>query len=170
MPLVRDRVTRGLRPGRRREMMVGMKSMLRRVTEGELAYQTLMFWCPGCERPGDDGQMFGGLHMLPVNSTLKSPSWEWDGDLQAPTLSPSILSRYDYFTGPDTAPRAVICHSYLRDGIFEFLGDCTHPLAGRKVSMPELPRWTMVFSEQRVTGVGVVGTFPRHVTRSNQHP
>ncbi len=105
-----------------------MKSILRMVNDHGLEYACLMFVCPGCI-----GVLGGsGLHMLPVNSKVKEPSWEWDGNLIRPTLSPSILTGR---TTPD------ICHSYLRDGIFEYLNDCTHALAGQKVEMPDLPDW-----------------------------
>jgi len=32
-----------------------------------------------------------------------------------------------------------ICHSFIRDGKIQFLGDCTHALAGQTVDLPELP-------------------------------
>ena len=120
-----------------------MRSRLRHVTDGNQTYDDLVFWCPGCEQPDPDGQMVGGLHMLPINNTITSPSWDWDGNLKAPTLSPSILTRHDYYTGPDTPPRVFICHSFLRGGVFEFLGDCTHSLAGQSVPMPDLPAWAL---------------------------
>ena len=104
-----------------------MKSVLHWVDDHGVRYQHLMFWCPGCE---EDGR--GGLHALPVNTDKKSPSWDWDGNLEAPTLSPSIL------TG---AGSSKICHSFLRNGVFEFLSDCTHALAGQSVPMPDLPDW-----------------------------
>lgn len=80
-----------------------------------------------------------GLHMLPVNSTTKSPSWEFDGNLEAPTLSPSIL------TGRNSGK---ICHSFLRNGILEFLGDCNHKLANQSVPLPELPEWVTQTNEK----------------------
>jgi len=52
--------------------MVRMRSQLKHVTASDQTYDALMFWCPGCERPGSDGQMGGGLHMLPVNSIYLS--------------------------------------------------------------------------------------------------
>ncbi len=105
-----------------------MKSMLRSVRHGECEYIYLMFVCPGCI-----GVLGGsGLHMIPVNSSIKEPHWIWDGNLERPTLSPSLL------TGKSTAD---VCHSFLRDGVFEFLNDCTHALAGQKVDMPDLPDW-----------------------------
>lgn len=102
-----------------------MKAMVRNVTDGDLRYQALMFCCPGCGGTG--------LHMLPVNCNAGGkPTWTWDGNLDAPTLSPSILTRW----GNDK-----VCHSYLRAGVFEYLDDSTHQYAGQKVPMPELPEW-----------------------------
>ncbi len=112
-----------------------MKSMLRTVNDHGVSYQALMFVCPGCQA---DDRGSTGLHLLPVNSPQHQPSWEWDGNLEAPTLSPSIL------TGKDSPN---ICHSYLRNGVFEFLGDCTHPLVNQHVPIPDLPDWVVNESE-----------------------
>ncbi len=114
-----------------------MKAQLRNVVEhlgepNEFHYQALQFWCPGCEVI-IDGERRGGLHMLAVNTTVRSPSWSFDGNLEAPTLSPSILTRH----GSD----GMVCHSFLRAGVFEFLSDSTHQFAGQHVPMPDLPDW-----------------------------
>ncbi len=109
-----------------------MKSMTRSVDDHGLKYDALAFVCPGCREFGGTG-----LHLLPVNSSTKSSSWDWDGDLDRPTLNPSIL------TGRDS-PR--VCHSFLRGGVLEFLGDCAHSLANRLVELPDLPDW---FVEER---------------------
>lgn len=109
-----------------------MKTQIRHVTHGDIEYDALCFICPGCEAMKDFGT---GLHMLPVNSTVKNPQWTWDGNLERPTVSPSILTRYPRGDHTD------VCHSFLRDGVFEFLSDCTHPLAGQKVELPDLPEW-----------------------------
>ena len=108
-----------------------MKASLRSVEDHGVHYQALMFVCPGCQ--DEDGQ--GGLHMLPVNSADKQPSWSWDGNLEEPTISPSILTR-----GGRLGSEGV-CHSFLRAGVFEFLGDCTHALAGQSVPLPDLYDW-----------------------------
>lgn len=94
-------------------------------------YECLQFVCPGCEAAGATG-----VHMLPVNAAggIGYPSWTWDGDIDAPTLSPSILTH----GGPLQDLR---CHSFLRGGIFEFLADSTHQLAGQRVPIPDLPDW-----------------------------
>lgn len=100
-----------------------MKASLRDVDDHGEKYSALLFKCPGCAEDGSSG-----FHMLPVNSPQHSPSWTWDGDLEAPTLSPSILSRHG----------DVVCHSFLTGGVFNFLTDCTHSLAGQQVPMPDM--------------------------------
>ena len=32
-----------------------------------------------------------------------------------------------------------VCHYFLRAGVIEYLGDCTHSMRGLKVPLPELP-------------------------------
>lgn len=104
-----------------------MKSAFRSVNDHGITYKALMFICPGCKEFGGTG-----LHMLPVNSTVKRPSWDWDGNLEKPTLTPSIL------TGKNSPQ---ICHSFLKAGIFEYLSDCTHSLANQHIPLPDLPSW-----------------------------
>lgn len=109
-----------------------MKSKLRTVDASGVVYQALMFVCPGCAAGGPEG--YEGLHMLPVNSPdIGKPSWEWDGNLEAPTLSPSILT--------EASKHYSRCHSFLKAGVFDFLTDSTHPLAGQQVPLPDLPQW-----------------------------
>lgn len=107
-----------------------MKSQIRHIQSGDLRYEALLFVCPGCASVDPPGN--GGIHMLPVNNThdIGKPNWEWDGNLEAPTLSPSILSQ-----------GRVRCHSFLRSGVFDFLSDSEHSLAGQKVPIPDLPSW-----------------------------
>ncbi len=103
-----------------------MKASLRTVNDHGVTYQALVFVCPGCAEISGSG-----FHMLPVNSETKTPSWDWDGNLEAPTLSPSILTNLHNGT----------CHSFLRAGVFEFLSDCTHSLAGTQAPMSDLEGW-----------------------------
>lgn len=110
-----------------------MKSMLRRIRDKGIEYDGLAFVCPGC------ATIFGdGLHMLPVNTTLHSPSWDWDGNLEAPTISPSIKTEAKHRTVP------FVCHSFLKVGVFDFLTDSTHSFSGKKVSIPDLPDWLVL--------------------------
>lgn len=113
-----------------------MKAMIRNINDNGVRYQALAFWCPGC----DSVPYLGALHMVPVNTTEKSPSWDWNGDLEKPTLSPSILTKRSDIG---------VCHSFLRDGVFEFLGDCTHKMANQHVPMPDLPDW---FTQESIDG------------------
>lgn len=90
----------------------------------------LWIWCPGCEAWGS------GLHALPVEGT-ETPQWEWDGNLELPTLSPSILTKMHHRDPPEER----VCHSFLKAGVWEFLGDCTHELVNQKVPVVPLPDW-----------------------------
>lgn len=107
-----------------------MKVSLRTVDDHGVIYSALMFVCPGCLEAHHGSS---GIHMLPVNSTEKSPSWDWDGNLEAPTLSPSILTKHQ---------DGFVCHSFLKAGVFEFLTDSTHSLAGKLAELPDLPSWS----------------------------
>lgn len=91
------------------------------VWQGKARYQ-LWFWCPGCEEH----------HAI-------DERWTFNGDYNRPTFDPSFRTWND----PD--PRAAEgskfrtgwnCHSYIRDGQIQFLGDCTHKLAGKTVPIP----------------------------------
>ena len=107
-------------------------AMIRNVTDGGIEYKAIMVVCPGCLTDGGSG-----LHMLPIMPTQTGkPHWDFSGNLEAPTLEPSILTRY----GPDLK---FICHSYLRNGVWEFLSDCTHSLANQHVPTPPLPDWVL---------------------------
>lgn len=110
-----------------------MKSVIRHVIDHDIQYNALAFICPGCLVM--EGRHGTGLHMLPVNSNVKTPSWTWDGDSLLPTLTPSILTKWK------GAGLEVVCHSFLTEGVFNFLSDCTHSLVGKKVEMVDLPDW-----------------------------
>lgn len=81
----------------------------------------LAFECPGC----------GQLHAIP---TVGPRAWTFNGSLERPTFSPSILVRWT--SGPEH--QAGVCHSFVRDGQIEFLTDCSHELAGKTVPLPEV--------------------------------
>lgn len=111
-----------------------MKAQLRHTVNqaAEPIGDRLYVWCPGCELGGGSG-----LHGLPIAGSpgVTEPFWTWNGDIEAPTLEPSIMTRYN---SPDGK---MVCHSYLRAGRWEFLGDSTHALAGQTVDLPDLPEW-----------------------------
>ena len=75
--------------------------------------------CPGCQL----------RHVIPT----KGPNaWNWNGDVNKPSLSPSVLATRR--TGDAVSCR---CHHYVTNGQIQFLGDCTHKSAGKTVDMME---------------------------------
>lgn len=81
----------------------------------------LWFDCPGCK-----------LHHCITIGPGAGPRWDWDGIFERPTFTPSVLVRYNW--GPEQ--KAVVCHSFITRGQIQFLGDCTHELAGQTVDLP----------------------------------
>jgi Family of unknown function (DUF6527) len=64
-----------------------------------------------------------------------TPCWTWNGSTESPTLRPSLLTRVTKTIGEE-----IVCHSWVTDGRVEFLGDCTHELAGLTVDLLDIPR------------------------------
>ncbi|MEI4485584.1 DUF6527 family protein [Frigidibacter sp. MR17.14] len=98
--------------------MSAFGSKLRKVEGGGL-----MFWCPGCD----------GGHMVMVGDG-PGPRWGWNGSGDAPTFTPSIFVNAP---GPYHTDHAHSCHSFVTDGRIQYLGDCTHALAGQTVELPD---------------------------------
>jgi hypothetical protein len=69
--------------------------------------------------------------IIPVNTNgdrKDTPCWAWNGNTEKPTLTPSILSN----------DGSTVCHSYVTNGIVEFLTDCTHDSAGKILDLLEV--------------------------------
>ncbi len=95
---------------------MGQVSMKLRRTEAGYAH-----WCPGCNR----------MHVLPS-------SWTFDGNLDAPTYSPSF--KHTCVINPaGRAPFVGTCHYILTAGVLNYCGDCDHSMIGRSVALPDLP-------------------------------
>lgn len=136
-------------------------------------------FCPGCQMShvfdvvGEDG------------SQPDHQPWQWDGNMEQPTFSPSMLAYNSVHLCPPSyvhhevctdrencgrsahlilnadgkdvppsdeqilghnLPHAIDpawgnCHSFLRAGRWEFLGDSAHALTGQTVDMVPLPDW-----------------------------
>jgi hypothetical protein len=102
----------------------------------------LSFWCPGCNQ----------THTLSVEGP--GAIWGWDRNVDAPTFTPSVLMTSGHFVSshkpgdacwctynatakrkaPFTCKR---CHSFVRAGRIQFLGDCSHALANQTVGLPD---------------------------------
>jgi hypothetical protein len=93
---------------------VKLKEYKNEGAEGRL----FVFHCPGC----------GYDHPFHVGWKTR-PSWEWNGSMDAPTFSPSLLVFKDL---PEKR-----CHSFVRLGKIEFLQDCFHSLKGQTVEIPD---------------------------------
>jgi hypothetical protein len=93
------------------------------------------FRCPGCK----------STHAIPTDAK----GWKFNGNLDSPTITPSILVRRKRSITDAEAERILngekleipteICHSYITDGLIQFCGDSTHSLASNTVALPE---WT----------------------------
>jgi len=71
-----------------------------------------MIFCPGCK----SGHLF-------------DHRWHFNGDLEKPTFDGSMLVNA---SDPETR-----CHSYVRDGMIQFVTDCAHELKGQTVALED---------------------------------
>lgn len=78
------------------------------------------FHCPGC----------GYGHSFVVRNDGGRPGWQFDGNLESPTFSPSlrVLGEGD----------TTLCHLFLIGGKIQYLNDSAHRLAGQTVDLVEL--------------------------------
>lgn len=84
--------------------------------------ETYIFTCPGCKQ----------------SHTFRIPPWTFNGDMQKPTVGGSILVNGHLLSSPPMEPGVFRCHSLIRDGMIQFLADCTHELAGQTVEMQDI--------------------------------
>ena len=103
------------------------------------------YWCQGCN----------STHSI---KTRGPGSWGWNGDVERPTFTPSVLLSGVRMTEKgeadwkawvdagcpkpspgsfDSAPH--VCHSFVTDGRVQFLTDSRHALAGQTVELADLP-------------------------------
>jgi uncharacterized protein DUF6527 len=93
----------------------------------EMAPNLLCFHCPAC----------GYSHCVGVNgrkvpgSGSSMNEWGWNGSFEVPTFTPSLLINAD---NRSESPR---CHTFIKEGKIEYLGDCTHTMAGKTVDIPD---------------------------------
>lgn len=110
-----------------------------RVTEGG----GFSYWCQGCK----------SMHHIDVGAG-PGPRWSWNGDMDKPTFSPSISIRSGHYSSrhkpgdecwctynakhPEEEKdfECVVCHTFIVDGMVQFLGDCTHEFVGKTVPLP----------------------------------
>lgn len=106
------------------------------------------FICPGC----------GRVHVCPTPDYHAEGAhciWEFNNDFNSPTFTPSLLWRSGHFARPVTPehpycchnpspgiePRPELCyqcHSFVTNGMIQFLSDCSHILANQTVPLPDI--------------------------------
>lgn len=67
-----------------------------------------------------------------------TPNWSWNGDIDKPTLHPSIRTHWQAGDGDGNPGPDIVCHSFVNDGKVQFLGDCTHELTGQTLDLLEV--------------------------------
>lgn len=101
----------------------------------------------------------GWLVLCPACKTghkFVAQRWDFNGDLQRPTFTPSMLVQSGHYVngfipgdacwcsyyaerpGETAEFKCVRCHSFVRDGKIEFLADCSHEMAGQTVELPDI--------------------------------
>lgn len=103
--------------------------------ENEVVYTNeknsyLIFYCPGCKEG----------HTIKIAG---NDPWTWDGNKVKPTISPSVLLWLEHHPDEDEEEKKYVnsrrCHSFIRNGMIEFLGDCGHAFAGQTVPLHPIP-------------------------------
>ena len=77
-----------------------------------------VFHCPGCNY----------AHKF-------DKRWSFNGSIEKPTFAPSLLVNGNKTVHNPAVPR---CHSYVTNGMIQFLTDCDHALKGQKVEIPDI--------------------------------
>lgn len=90
------------------------------------------FWCHACDERHEIGL-----------------SWGFNGDLERPTFTPSILvtgiqepteeewTRIE--AGEKDVARPLRCHSFITDGAIQYCSDSLHDFAGETMMLVEIP-------------------------------
>ena len=83
----------------------------------------LLFFCPGCG------------HRIRLSTKI----WQFDGNLEKPTITPSIKS---WIENKEDGI-SFMCHSFITNGKIQFLSDCTHELKDQTVDLPDLENFEL---------------------------
>ena len=123
-----------------------MKQISKFLRRGDVDRGRLMYWCQGCEDTHEVGVGEGS-----------GPRWGYNGNPDKPTFTPSVLVTTGHYCTPRPGfegcwctyaaehpeetdiPKCQRCHTFITDGMVQFLSDCTHALAGQTLPLPELP-------------------------------
>lgn len=106
----------------------------------KVARGTWGFLCEGC-----DG--YHTIWTVEAENHGQRPRWGFDGNLELPTIIPSVLNTWGKFADPNweepNEPSILEgyswsgkCHIFVTRGQIQWLGDCTHKLAGQTKMLP----------------------------------
>lgn len=91
-----------------------------------------MFRCPGCDE---------AHHYAVDKPQPNGAQWSFNGDVNKPTFSPSLLIKTGRAVDPNFVPEEgdppEVCHLFVTDGQVQFCSDSTHKLAGQTVPLPK---------------------------------
>ena len=87
----------------------------------------LRFKCPACNEH----------EAIPfqAGTDYKGPVWKFNGNLEAPTLSPSVRH---YMPDESGRVQKTLCHYHLVNGVIDYCTDSSHKLSGQKAALPEI--------------------------------
>lgn len=97
-----------------------MPVLLERLTDETGDHVELAFWCPGCKTNHS-------YCIQRKNPKDVGPVWGWNGSMDKPTFTPSLLVWKDR---PESR-----CHLFLTDGKIHYCPDSAHGLAGQTIEM-----------------------------------
>ncbi len=103
-----------------------------------------IFKCPAC-----------GLHYI-----RKGKGWHFDGNVESPTISPSLVEITNSTNHPHHQPDVPMtrCHLFVSAGKIEFLNDCTHPYGGQTIEMTEFSEDELKRYERKAIKSNRMGT------------
>jgi len=111
-------------------MPAGAKVCILKTNEGE-PYGWVLH-CPGCKHAHCYlVESYSRAHPFPNGNPR--PFWDFNGDIFKPTFRASMLIAADL----GDPPVPYVCHSFVTDGMIQFLDDCTHDLKGQTVEVPD---------------------------------
>ena len=85
------------------------------------------FWCLGCDE----------FHSFVTDSSRKI-HWEFNGDMESPTFTPSLGVHSDEYLRKETTDK-YRCHLVVENGQIKYLTDCKHDYAGQTIDMVDWP-------------------------------
>ncbi len=107
-----------------------MKRMGKKISKVLNREFTHLFFCPGCKL----------THGFNAGEGSPKPVWQFNNDFEKPTLKPSHKTWWSGKVNGKWEKEANVCHSYIKDGMIQFLSDCTHELKNQTVALPDIDK------------------------------